>query len=57
MVAVRRHHVFVIREVRSPGVVLAYDANSGGRKTRLHMRSLSGYVVVNPHGSRHARAK
>ena len=52
MVAVRRHHVFVIREVRGPGVVLAYDANSGGRKTRLHIRSLAGYVVVNPRGSR-----
>lgn len=57
MVAVRRHHVFVIREVRGPGVVLAYDANSGGRKTRLHLRSLSGYVVVDPRGgSRYAAA-
>ena len=53
MVAVRRHHVFVIREVRGPGLVLAYDANSGGRKTRIHLRSLSGYSVRNPHG--HAR--
>lgn len=50
MVAVRRGHVFVIREVRENGVVLAYDANSGGRKTRLHLRSLAGYVVVNPRG-------
>lgn len=57
MVAVRRHHVFVIREVRGPGLVLAYDANSGGRKTRIHLRSLAGYTVVNPRaGSRYASA-
>jgi hypothetical protein len=54
MVAVRRNHVFVIREVRGPGLVLAYDANSGGRKTRLHVRSLKGFVVVNPHARRFA---
>lgn len=57
MVAVRRHHVFVIREVRGPGLVLAYDANSGQHKTRIHLRSLSGYTVVNPRaGSRYAQA-
>lgn len=56
MVAVRKHHVFVIREVRGPGLVLAYDANSGGRKTRIHVRSLRGFVVVNPRGSRYASA-
>lgn len=57
MVAVRRHHVFVIREVRGPGLVLAYDANSGGRQTRLHLRSLAGYSVRNPRGgSRYATA-
>lgn len=55
-VAVRRTHVFVIRQVLASGWVLAYDANSGGRKTRLHVRSLRGYTVVNPHGSRYARA-
>jgi len=53
MVAVRKHHVFVIRQVISHNTVLAYDANSGGRKTRIHIRSLSGFVVVNPHGGRH----
>lgn len=54
MVAVRSHHVFVIREVRGPGLVLAYDANSGGHRTRIHLRSLAGYTVVNPRGSRYA---
>ena len=51
MVAARRGHVFVIREVLGGGKVLAYDANSGGRKTRLHVRSLAGFVVVNPNGA------
>jgi hypothetical protein len=32
------------------GRVLAYDANSGRRLTRLHVRSLAGFVVVDPHG-------
>lgn len=50
MVAVRRGHVFVIEEVVSRGRVIAYDANSGGRKTRRHLRSLAGYSVRNPRG-------
>ncbi len=48
MVAVRRHHVFYIVEVRGHGVVLAYDPNSGNHKTRIHLRSLAGYRVVDP---------
>jgi hypothetical protein len=51
MVAARRGHVFVIREVLGGGKVLAYDANSGGHKTRLHVRSLAGFIVVNPNGA------
>ena len=51
MVAAPRGNVFVIREVLDNGRVLAYDANSGGRKTRLHVRSLAGFVVVNPSGA------
>lgn len=51
MVAARRGHVFVIKEVLGGGRVLAYDANSGGRQTRLHVRSLAGFAVVNPHGA------
>lgn len=50
MVAARRGHVFVIKEVLGNWQVLAYDANSGQRKTRLHVRSLAGFAVVNPHG-------
>lgn len=51
MVAARRGHVFVIKQVLGGGKVLAYDANSGGRRTRLHVRSLAGFAVVNPHGA------
>lgn len=50
MVAARRGHVFVIKQGLGGGKVLAYDANSGGRRTRLHVRSLAGFAVVNPHG-------
>lgn len=49
MVAVRRHHVFAIREYRD-GRALAYDPNSGGHLTRVHWVSLRGYTVVNPRG-------
>lgn len=49
MVAVRQHHVFVIRAVHGDGTVLAYDANSGGHKTRVHTVSLNGFSVRNPH--------
>lgn len=48
MVAVRRHHVFAIVETRGRGRVLAYDPNSGGHLTRVHLRSLAGYTVVDP---------
>ena len=49
MVAVRQHHVFVIERVISSRVVLAYDANGGGRKTWRHLRSIAGYSIRNPH--------
>jgi len=51
MVAVRRHHVMAIRAVDANGNVVVYDPNSGGRKTRIHTRSLKGFVVVNPRAS------
>ena len=54
MVAVRQHHVFVIREVNGDGTVLAYDANSGGHRTRVHTVSLRGYSVRNPRGRKYA---
>lgn len=57
MVAARRGHVFAILETRGNGRVLAYDPNSGRHMTRIHIRSLRGYVVVNPRGgARYATA-
>ena len=50
MVAVRRHHVMAIRAVDANGNAVVYDPNSGGHKTRIHQRSLAGYVIVNPRG-------
>lgn len=48
MAAVRRHHVFVLEQHISGSTWLAYDANSGGHATRLHPRSIAGYVIVDP---------
>lgn len=56
MAAYRNHHVFAIERVLGNGMVVAYDPNSGGHATRIHVRSLRGYTVVNPHGARYAGA-
>jgi hypothetical protein len=48
-VAARRGHVFVLEHHISGNVWMVYDANSGGRRTRIHPRSIAGYVIVNPH--------
>lgn len=49
MVAVRRHHVFVLETQLERGLWLVYDANSGRHLTRVHVRSIAGYTIVNPH--------
>ena len=49
-VAVRRHHVFVLEQHIGGSTWLVYDANSGGRRTRVHPRSIAGYVIVQPTG-------
>ena len=51
MAAARKGHVFAIIKDLGGGKVLAYDPNSGGRKTRIHVRSLRGYTVVNPYAT------
>lgn len=48
MVAARRGHVFVLEHHLQGDTWMAYDANSGGRATRIHARSLRGYTIVNP---------
>ena len=52
MVAVRNHHVMYIESVDANGNAVVYDPNSGGHQTRIHTRSLSGYSIRNPNGSR-----
>ena len=54
MVAVRNHHVMLIVALDGNGNATVYDPNSGGHQTRQHVRSLSGYYVVNPNGSQHS---
>ena len=51
MVAVRRHHVFVLEQHVGGDVWIVHDSNSGGHATRLHERSIAGYVIVNPRGA------
>lgn len=50
MAAVRPHHVFVLRRHVAGNNWLVADHNSGGRKSRLHVRSIAGFTIVNPHG-------
>lgn len=50
MVAVRRGHVFVLKHQLKDDLWMVFDANSGGRKTRMHARSIRGYTIVNPAG-------
>jgi hypothetical protein len=51
MVAVRRHHVFVLEQHVGGSIWIVHDSNSGGRATRLHARSIAGYKIVNPSGA------
>ncbi|MEH2705242.1 hypothetical protein DXU06_10860 [Bradyrhizobium elkanii] len=48
MAAVRRHHVFVLVEQLEAAIWLVHDSNSGGGLTRLHARSLAGFIIVDP---------
>lgn len=47
-VAVRPHHVFVLKQHVGGDKWLVADYNSGGRMSRLHVRSISGYTIVSP---------
>ena len=54
MVAARSGHVFVLMSHVEGNQWLVHDGNSGGGKTRRHVRSIAGYAIVNPHASRMA---
>jgi hypothetical protein len=47
--AVRHHHVMYIEGRAGNGEWLVRDYNSGGGLSRVHERSVRGYVFVNPH--------
>jgi hypothetical protein len=49
-VAVRRHHVFVLEHHIGGSTWMVFDANSGRGRTRIHARSIAGYVIVQPTG-------
>lgn len=50
MVAARRGHVFVLKWHIAGNMWIVYDANSGGGRSRIHPRSIAGFVIVNPRG-------
>ncbi|MFA6266560.1 MAG: hypothetical protein WC670_12730 [Pseudolabrys sp.] len=54
MVAARSGHVFVLMRQVDGNQWLVHDGNSGGGRTREHVRSIAGYAIVDPHASRYA---
>lgn len=50
-------HVAYIERVNNDGTATLYDPNSGGHKTRLHVRSLAGAVIVDPRSDRYVVAR
>lgn len=57
MAAVRHGHVMVIIAHVSGDDYLVHDGNSGGGKTREHVRSIKGYVIVDPQSPRIREAR
>jgi hypothetical protein len=56
MAAARPGHVMVLLEHVGGDRWLTYDGNSGGGRTRIHVRSIRGFVTVNPHATNVAQA-
>jgi hypothetical protein len=56
MAAARNHHVMILMSHAGGSDWLVHDGNSGHGLTREHVRSIAGYVIVNPNGSRMAAA-
>ena len=54
MVAARSGHVFVLMSHVEGNQWMVHDGNSGGGKTRRHVRSIAGYVIVDPTATRMA---
>lgn len=56
MAAVRNHHVMILMSHIDGKDWMVHDGNSGNHLTREHVRSIAGYVIVDPHGARAASA-
>jgi hypothetical protein len=54
MVAARSGHAFQLVSHVQGNVWTVWDANSGRGQIRIHQRSISGFVIVNPLASRMA---
>ena len=54
MVAARSGHVMVLMSHVEGNQWMVHDGNSGGGRTREHVRSIAGYAIVNPRASRYA---
>ncbi|MBN8974216.1 MAG: hypothetical protein J0H32_01635 [Rhizobiales bacterium] len=52
MVAARRGHVFMLERHVGGQRWLVWDPNSGGGKIRRHVRSIAGFAIVDPRGSK-----
>lgn len=48
MVAARNGHVMVLMSHAGGDEWMVHDGNSGGGRTREHVRSIRGYTIVNP---------
>ena len=57
MAAARRGHVFILLRPVSGNRWLVFDPNSGRGLTRIHVRSLAGYTVINPRSGIYASAR
>jgi hypothetical protein len=51
MAAARSGHVMLLMEPVSGDKWKVWDANSGGGLTRIHVRSIRGFAIVNPHAT------
>lgn len=49
-VAVWHHHVALIQSVSANASAIVWDPNGGRGRTWVHIRSLAGATIVNPHG-------
>lgn len=54
MAAARNHHVMILVRHVSGSDWLVHDGNSGHHMTHDHIRSIAGYVIVDPHAHRYA---